>query len=217
MRNVTRKKIPDSLSKYSSRWRRVLQNKIEECRDSGEKVPDSFYDKYKKDDVREALEEMYKGLCCYCESEVGVADFGHIEHRKPKKKYPDDTYNWDNLHLSCTRCNGKKLSQYNESYPILDSCHDNPISNHLTYEINPILGLWRKAESKRGQTTVDHTDLNDEKLSKKRLEMMLAAMKLIKEIKDNPENPKANMAQAQLEAMRERVYGSVIEYALEFI
>ncbi len=48
------------------------------------KVDDSFKNKYRQDDVKETLEEMYKGHCCYCESIVGTSSYGRIEHLKPK-------------------------------------------------------------------------------------------------------------------------------------
>ena len=92
MKNVERLSKPLNLKRNAAIWKRELLLKIEECERSGDDVPDSFYDHYRQDDVRDRLEEMYNGHCCYCESDVGVAEFGHIEHRKPKKKFPEKNY-----------------------------------------------------------------------------------------------------------------------------
>ena len=103
MKNVERLGEPLNLRRNAAKWKRELLAKIEECERSDSDVPDSFYDHYRQDDVRDRLEEMYNGHCCYCESDVGVAEYGHIEHRKPKKKFPGNCFDWNNLHLSCTR------------------------------------------------------------------------------------------------------------------
>ena len=162
MRNVKRLSKPVSLKTNAARWTRDLLSKIEECKHNKTEVPDAFYSHYNQNDVKERLKEMYNSLCCYCEGRIGVVEFGHIDHRRPKKKFPKDTYNWKNLHLGCTRCNTMKGEKYLEKYPILDAVKDK-IPEHLTYDINR-RGVWPEARTKRGETTIQHTDLTDEKL-----------------------------------------------------
>jgi uncharacterized protein (TIGR02646 family) len=51
--------------------------------------------------MRESLGQMQKGRCAYCEGPLyGEA---HIEHfkRKHDKHFPEDTFTWTNLFLSC--------------------------------------------------------------------------------------------------------------------
>ena len=209
MRNVKRLPKPTSLGN-ASKWGKALLEKIKECNKAGTKVPRSFYNKYKKPDVRKALEDMYEGLCCYCEGRVGVVEFGHIEHRKPKDKYPQETFDWDNLHLACTTCNTLKGDKYDANYPILDAVKDGPISSHLDYDI-----YWREAVSKRGETTMEHTQLNRENLREIRKEVLLETIKLISEINRHSNSPAALLKKQQLKEMHKRTFGSLVQWATE--
>ena len=72
------------------------------------------YSVYKAHDVANALNELFKGKCAYCESEVAANNGEEIEHYRPKGGVTeDDDHNgywwiasdWTNLLLSCTGCN----------------------------------------------------------------------------------------------------------------
>ena len=104
MRNVERTSEPRSLRDYANSWKRELLNEIVSKGDVS-LVNDNFFNKYNQPDVKEALNNMYDGFCCYCEGKTGKVDFPHIEHRKPKKQFPENTFDWNNLHLSCEVCN----------------------------------------------------------------------------------------------------------------
>jgi uncharacterized protein (TIGR02646 family) len=214
MKNVKRLSMPESLKKNAANWTRNLLSKIEECNRNKTEVPDAFYNYYNQKDVKERLKIMYNGLCCYCESRTGVVEFGHIEHRKPKKKFPKDTYNWHNLHLGCTRCNTKKGEKYSAKYPILDAVKDT-IPKYLTYAVNS-RGVWPKALKKRGETTIQLADLNDEKLRKGWTEVFNEAIGLI--IKKNTlqsNSPGISKIKTELEEMCSDVYGSVVDFAMQ--
>lgn len=64
-----------------------------------------FNDRYKSDDVREGLINIYKRKCAFCEQRV---EQYHIEHYRPKAKYYWLAFSWDNLLLSCPTCNQNK-------------------------------------------------------------------------------------------------------------
>lgn len=212
MRNVGRLRKPTYLEENASIWTRELLAKIEECKQNNTKVPDAFYNHYNQDDVKERLKKMYKSLCCYCESRIGVVEFGHIEHRKPKKKFPENTYNWDNLHLACTRCNTKKGNKYSRQHPILDAVTDE-IPQHLTYMVDR-RGVWPKSLTKRGETTVQHTELTDEKLRKNWSEVFNEAIGFIGEINTLEfDEPGVSKIKTELEEICSDVYGSVVDYA----
>ena len=51
----------------------------------------------------------------------GVVAYEHIEHLKPKSKYPELAFQWENLHLACQRCNVEKGDRFDEDNPILDA------------------------------------------------------------------------------------------------
>lgn len=72
------------------------------------------YVAYKGHDVAVALNDMFKGKCAYCESEVAANNGEEIEHYRPKGGVTeDDDHNgywwlaseWENLLISCTGCN----------------------------------------------------------------------------------------------------------------
>ena len=215
MRNVVRLEEPLSLQENGEKWKKELLAKIDECKQIELKVPDLFFDKYKQNDVKERLVEMYGSYCCYCEGLIGVVNYGHIEHRKPKRKFPNETFDWENLHLSCDICNTKKGTKYSTRFPILDAVKDK-ISDHMEYEVNAT-GCWWTDRSPRGKTTEEHADLNREKLRGHRLEAFNEVMGLIlkirRKIRRNQNAPGLNVAMAQLEEMCKGQYGSVITFA----
>lgn len=202
MRNVVRTEQPKSLERNSSRWTRELLTKIA----SGDKVPANLYNHYNKEDIKDALKSMYKDLCCYCESRINIVDFPHIEHLKPKNKFPEFTYVWSNLHLACARCNVSKSNKYNTRASILDPVSDIPISNHLEYELE-----WISPRTERGTTTVKHADLNRHVLREVRREVFDSAMKVILKIKGSPSDPANDVRKEQLELKCKEQFGTLIE------
>ncbi len=62
-------------------------------------------DRYKSDDVRDALIKIYSKKCAYCEQR---SEFYHVEHYRPKKTYYWLAFSWDNLLYVCPICNFHK-------------------------------------------------------------------------------------------------------------
>jgi uncharacterized protein (TIGR02646 family) len=72
---------------------------------------------YQHPSVRAALEQLFRMKCAYCETKIGAADESEIEHWRPKgavkeddgrRSYPPYYWlaaTWDNLLLSCLKCN----------------------------------------------------------------------------------------------------------------
>lgn len=76
----------------------------------------SFYTRLS---IRAELERLYHNKCAYCESQINTTADGNIEHFRPKNEIDTGTEkltpgyywlggDWDNLLLSCTRCNQKR-------------------------------------------------------------------------------------------------------------
>lgn len=229
MRNVTRPtQAPDSLINHGADWSEDLLRRIEEFENGGLKVTDYYYNHYNQPDVKETLLKMYNGLCCYCESVIDeVVDedveqddkrrkYGHIEHRYPKRKYPELTFNWNNLHIACNDCNTAKGNKFNENYPILDPASDIPISTHISYTIESEDGVAIEWKTERGETTVKDTDLNRPSLKKiARLKIFLKTLNTIKKINENNNKPNVRFWIGQLEELCNEEYGSVIKWAME--
>lgn len=73
---------------------------------------------YGHDDVKNALNQLQHGICCYCESRYEHTTFGDVEHFRPKKGYKQDNtdelhkpgyywlaHKWENLMYACELCN----------------------------------------------------------------------------------------------------------------
>lgn len=222
MKKVTRGPKPDSLRRGAEKWTKELLKAITESKQEHTKVPDKFYDKYKKLDVLACLKQMYGddifSYCCYCESTIDVVSFEQVEHRKPKKKsldkYPEHTYYWNNLHLVCEKCNNAKSNKYDEVAPILDAAVD-PIKEHLDYELSDIQGVYRKTLSDRGITTVKHADLDRSSLRNTRLKIWNVTTKLIYDIKKLGDNPRAYTAKKMIWDKCSGEHGSLILHLLD--
>ena len=156
---------------------------------------------------------MYNGLCCYCESAVGIVDHPNIEHRKPKRPFPNYTYRWNNLHLACQKCNTPKGIKFDTNQPILDAVEDVPIADYIGYDINQT-GVWRKPITRRGKTTIDHTQLNRDPLRTARVKIFLQVMGIIDVANEDPNSPAIIMVISQLKEMTKGEYGSLVELAM---
>lgn len=81
----------------------------------GEKKKTFTFKIYKNSEIADELKNMFGGKCAYCEAIINVASFEDIEHFRPKSevhegkdKLPGYFWlagEWENLLLSCQRCN----------------------------------------------------------------------------------------------------------------
>jgi len=83
---------------------------------SEDDISDSIYGHA---DVKKALTDLQKGICCYCESHYDVTGYGEVEHFRPKGGWKQDkedkklhhpgyywlAYKWENLMYACKKCN----------------------------------------------------------------------------------------------------------------
>ena len=126
--------------------------------------------KYQHKEIKTALETMFCGKCCYCESKVTDVAYGDIEHFYPKSRYPDKTFMWENLLFSCQICNegykGDKFPLDADGNPLLIDPSDgvtNP-NQHLDFvwdnvaDQSFIYGLDEK-----GKTVEEMFDFNGNK------------------------------------------------------
>ena len=222
MKKVKRLAKPASLQGNTKKWTDELLNAVKNAKKTKTKVPERFYNKYKKEDILRALRNMYGdrnfSYCCYCESIIDDVSYEQIEHRIPKRKtidkYPEKTYVWENLHLACAKCNGKKGKQYDEKYPILDPTVDD-IETHLGYKLDPTNGVYRETLSKRGITTVEHADLDRNSLRIARRKIWHICWETIEEIRKLGDAPKAYTAKKMLRDQCEGEHGSLIQYLMD--
>jgi uncharacterized protein (TIGR02646 family) len=211
MRNVKREGKPASLRDHAEDWNRL----VHEATNNGQPI-DDLIEKYRQEDVREALRRMYSDddgcYCCYCEAQIDEVACDHIEHRKPKAMFPEYAFDWDNLHLACPKCNTNKRAKWDDQNPILDAVID-PIQDHLAYR-KSVNGVYRETLSWRGITTVEHADLDRPSLRRGRQKVWDHVEHEIGEIRSLGEDPGRYTRMKILRDLCSGKYGSLIRWLL---
>jgi len=101
MHNVKRGPAPSGLDRirqnYTPRWVRYYNDGL------GNKPSDSKWQDFHKD-----VSDIFFGICGYCETECK----GEVDHFRPKSKFPELVYMWDNWVLACHVCNNIKSGKW---------------------------------------------------------------------------------------------------------
>jgi uncharacterized protein (TIGR02646 family) len=164
--------------------------------------------RYRQREVKESLAAMFHDKCAYCESKITHVDYGAIEHYRPKARFPEKTFDWDNLLLACNVCNGPEFKgdrfpDVAEGGPIANPCDDEP-GDHLAFVFDPIAGLATVVpKTRRGELTIETLGLNRATLRTYRSSQVKKAAFLARRAPGDPE------AQALLYEVRSAAF----EYA----
>ena len=165
---VTRISEPPVLAKNAARWLEALES-IKSDNKATKADINKAQNKYRHPQVKGALVKMFNGKCAYCESKIIVVTYGAIEHFYPKSQYPDLTFTWETLLLSCDKCNDANHKGTN--FP-LDDITGNPLlidptdgvtdpNTHLEFiwdEMAKLASVYGR--DRRGQIVEDLFDLN---------------------------------------------------------
>jgi uncharacterized protein (TIGR02646 family) len=109
---------------------------------------------------------MFHGKCAYCESKIAHIEHPHIEHYRPKKKYPDFTFEWENFLLACSVCNGAsyKGSKFpldgNGDPVLINPCVDTP-GDHFRFRKGYLVAITGRGKSTRRILGLNRDDLKD--------------------------------------------------------
>jgi uncharacterized protein (TIGR02646 family) len=179
MIRVTRITEPEVLAQNKAAWLRDLEAATTAQQRKQAEV------RYAHTSVKNALKTMFHGKCAYCESKILHVGFGDIEHFRPKSAlaYRDRIFDWDNLLLACSVCNGAgckgtRFPEADAGGPPVDPCADDP-NEHLAFVYDESAQLANVAyKTERGQVTRDLFGLNRPDLRKRRSEFVrkLAAL-----------------------------------------
>lgn len=162
MIKVARQPKPKILTKKADKWRRTLlsaDTKPKRIRAEA---------KYRHREIKNALVRMFCGKCAYCESKITHADYGQIEHFRPKRGMrgrPDLVFEWTNLLLACGVCNGAghksdRFPETGEGGPLVNPCEDHPEA-HFEFHCDPVARLASVyGKTRRGITTEEVLGLN---------------------------------------------------------
>ncbi|MBC7766361.1 MAG: TIGR02646 family protein [Hyphomonadaceae bacterium] len=180
MHKVERIEEPAILLINKMQWTKQLLEQIEICGDY-KSVDKQYKERYRTQQVKAALQKMYKGLCCYCEYMLDISDYSHIEHLKPKcrPEFHKLTFEWDNLHLACNRCNNNKGDKWDEQRPFIDPTKEEP-TEFIVYDD---LGYAKAVhDNLRGQFLIDSVQLNRAGLLKGRRIVIIQLLKHFDEV-----------------------------------
>jgi uncharacterized protein (TIGR02646 family) len=154
---------PDVLVQNKNKWTSELISYINANKD----IPESIKNKYNHPDIKSVLRtETNGGKCMYCESPIAVVAPEHIEHYRPKKIYPQLTFDWNNLGLSCPKCNMNKRDIFDEEFPYINPYKDLP-NNHFVFLGTMIV---HNTSNKRAELTELQLELNRPELMEARKE-----------------------------------------------
>jgi len=164
---------PNILKNNKSQWTKELLSLIAQ----GKKIPSALATKYNQDEVKNALKKECRNKCMYCESLVSHIAHEHIEHIKPKAKdkFPELTFEWENLGLACPICNMNKGSKYESTLPFVNPYKDDPND----YFIAMGHYLYNKPGNNRAELTRREIELNRPELIEKRKERLESIIRLI--------------------------------------
>jgi uncharacterized protein (TIGR02646 family) len=168
-------KEPVILSVNKQKWTDDLMSYI----NGRQKVPDSVKNKYNHIDIKTVLEEETHSKCMYCESYIPAVAPGHIEHYRPKDKYPDRIFEWNNLGLACPWCNIKKHYNFDENCAFINPYFEDPNDHFIS------LGtmVCHKPNNRRAELTELQLELNRPELMECRKERIDAIRPLIDKYK----------------------------------
>lgn len=77
--------------------------------------------------IIDRLNNMSNNKCCFCETRLNSEGKAmQVEHFHPKKDYPDEVVEWDNLLPSCSRCNTNKAAHDTKKEPIINPTINDP-------------------------------------------------------------------------------------------
>lgn len=98
------------------------------------KVPGSLTStkSYDGEDVKKQLIADQSGKCYICER-ILTTDFV-VEHLKSQKNFEELIQDWNNLFLSCSYCNGKKLEHYDDIVDPTKAEVENVIRQEIDFE-----------------------------------------------------------------------------------
>lgn len=122
------------------------------------------------EEIRDQLTHETERKCAYCESYVAHVTYEHVEHIRPKSRFPELAHTWENLTAACPRCNTKKGTYHVPGAELINPYDDAP-NDHLLFLANLVV---HRAGSLRGELTVNRLGLRDLDLVNARLRRLEA-------------------------------------------
>jgi uncharacterized protein (TIGR02646 family) len=145
------------------------------------KVPQTIVCRYNHISIRTPLINSSHEKCAYCEGKPLECGNIEIDHFKPKSRYPDATFEWENMVPSCHDCNNSKGTHDTQKEPIINPYDTDPetVFYFDSIQIIPLSGN----EFDKAQRTINIFGLNALRLLKPRAEVLATLTDYINDIK----------------------------------
>lgn len=171
MRHINRSAEPPVLTKNGANWLSAFLA-------SGADRPDSS--KYANKEICNYLKAMSSSKCFYCETTLkGLPS--EVDHHIEVSVDKNKAFAWDNLYLSCKRCNHKMNELSIPSKATLNPCvdTDDEIKHHITFDREMIRTV---GTSKKGELTIKKYKLDREELDFLRIKQLRKVDEVIEDI-----------------------------------
>ncbi len=158
--------------------------------------PAALQSNYKAPINKQALIAASHGKCMYCESRVIDVYFGDVEHIRPKDRFPELEYEWNNLGFVCAKCNNSKSNKWFDETPFIDPYSEEP------NEAIAAVGQWLfpRPGSDRGRVTLHEIELNRPDLLQNRLEKLNRIQDVLDLIARAPNDAVRNALSSRIQA-----------------
>ncbi len=192
MIKVTRPTIPTILKTNQQLWTNNL-NKLLSKYGSYTKIPtqqrDEVVNNYRKNEIKQAVSNITKGKCVYCESYIENVDYINIEHFYPKSIFPEYTFEWSNLFPACRKCNIHKGNTNIVEKPIVNPEKDNP-EEYFTFNNLRIETSVNSPSEQKSINTIEVCDLKRISLTRAYADILIEFYNLENKIKEEIKNLK---------------------------
>lgn len=175
MIKLEREAEPQGMIDNKVQWQNDLQSAITKYgsyKEIPEKEKQKLISFYRNDAVRDGLIKSSFGKCAFCECIPSEGGNIEIEHFKPKSKYPELTFEWDNFLPSCRKCNGSKDSHDTGVDPIINPYDIDPKNAFYFNDIE--IKASDNSMKQLAEQTIEVCGLNTVRLWKPRAEILIS-------------------------------------------
>jgi uncharacterized protein (TIGR02646 family) len=175
MIKLEREAEPQGMIDNKLQWQSDLQSAISKYgsyKNIPEKEKQKLISFYRNNAVKDGLIKSSFGKCAFCECIPSEGGNIEIEHFKPKSKYPELTFEWNNFLPSCRKCNGSKDSHDTGLEPIINPYDIDPKDAFYFNDIE--IKATNNSTKQLAQKTIEVCGLNTVRLWKPRAEILIS-------------------------------------------
>lgn len=212
MIRLTKGAKPQVLTDNAAQWTRELLASIH----NNDGTYGEVLKEYNKPAIKDALEAETHGKCMYCEGRIKALGYNHIEHIKPKDrtKFPELTFEWENLGVACNVCNLNKGEEFDVGLPYINPYIEDPADHFVASGAF----VFHSPNGARGKLTEIKIQLNRKALLETRGDALLGLQRLVSDYhaERHPVMKEALRDQIWRECGRDKQFSFVLKAFAEF-